>query len=86
MANINWEDENLRHRYRHTASHIMAQAIQHIWPEAKFAIGPAIDNGFYYDIDVDHKFTEEDFPKIQKEMKRIIKQNLPLERTEVSRE
>ncbi|MBO5994168.1 MAG: threonine--tRNA ligase [Firmicutes bacterium] len=86
MANINWEDGDFRHRYRHTASHIMAQAIQHIWPEAKFAIGPAIDNGFYYDIDVDHKFTEEDFPKIQKEMKRIIKQNLPLERSEVSRE
>ncbi len=64
----------------------MAQAIQHIWPDAKFAIGPAIDNGFYYDIDVDHTFTEEDFPKIQKEMKKIIKQNLPLERTEVSRE
>ena len=64
----------------------MAQAIQHIWPEAKFAIGPAIDNGFYYDIDVDHTFTEEDFPKIQKEMKKIIKQNLPLVRTEVSRE
>ncbi len=86
MAKVNWEDENIRHCYRHTASHIMAQAIQHLWPEAKFAIGPAIDNGFYYDIDVDHKFTEEDFPKIQKEMKRIIKQNLPLERTEVSRE
>ena len=86
MANINWEDDHVRHCYRHTASHIMAQAIQHLWPDAKFAIGPAIDNGFYYDIDVDHKFTEEDFPKIQKEMKRIIKQNLPLERTEVSRE
>ena len=86
MANINWEDEQVRHCYRHTASHIMAQAIQHIWPEAKFAIGPAIDNGFYYDIDVDHTFTEEDFPKIQKEMKKIIKQNLPLVRTEVSRE
>ena len=86
MANINWEDEQVRNNYRHTASHIMAQAIQHIWPEAKFAIGPSIDNGFYYDIDVDHKFTEEDFPKIQKEMKKIIKQNLPLERTEVSRE
>lgn len=86
MANINWEDEQVRHCYRHTASHIMAQAIQHIWPEAKFAIGPSIDNGFYYDIEVDHKFTEEDFPKIQKEMKKIIKQNLPLERTEVSRE
>ena len=86
MANINWEDDQVRHCYRHTASHIMAQAIQHIWPEAKFAIGPAIDNGFYYDIDLDHKFTEEDFPKIQKEMKKIIKQNIPLVRTEVSRE
>lgn len=86
MANINWEDDQVRHCYRHTASHIMAQAIQHIWPDAKFAIGPAIDNGFYYDIDVDHTFTEEDFPKIQKEMKKIIKQNLPLVRTEVSRE
>ena len=86
MANINWEDEQFRNNYRHTASHIMAQAIQHLWPEAKFAIGPSIDNGFYYDIDVDHTFTEEDFPKIQKEMKKIIKQNLPLERTEVSRE
>ena len=86
MANINWEDDQVRHCYRHTASHIMAQAIQHIWPDAKFAIGPVIDNGFYYDIDVDHTFTEEDFPKIQKEMKKIIKQNLPLVRTEVSRE
>ena len=86
MSKIDWNDEEQRRKYRHTASHIMAQAIQHIWPEAKFAIGPAIDNGFYYDIDIDHRFTEEDFPAIQKEMKRIIKQNLPLERTEVSRE
>ncbi|MCR5181638.1 MAG: threonine--tRNA ligase, partial [Clostridia bacterium] len=86
MSKIDWNDDAQRRQYRHTASHIMAQAIQHIWPEAKFAIGPAIDNGFYYDIDIDHRFTEEDFPAIQKEMKKIIKQNLPLERSEVSRE
>ena len=83
---LNWEDEQVRHTYRHTASHIMAQAIQHLWPDTKFAIGPAIDNGFYYDMESEHKFVEEDFLKIQKEMKKIVQQNLPLERTEVSRE
>ena len=83
---LNWEDEQVRHTYRHTASHIMAQAIQHLWPDTKFAIGPAIDNGFYYDLESEHKFTEEDFLKIQKEMKKIIQQNLPLVRSEVSRE
>lgn len=83
---LNWEDEQVRHTYRHTASHIMAQAIQHLWPDTKFAIGPAIDNGFYYDMESEHKFGEEDFLKIQKEMKKIVQQNLPLERTEVSRE
>lgn len=83
---LNWEDEQVRHTYRHTASHIMAQAIQHMWPDTKFAIGPAIENGFYYDMESEHKFAEEDFLKIQKEMKKIVQQNLPLERTEVSRE
>lgn len=83
---LNWEDEQVRHTYRHTASHIMAQAIQHLWPDTKFAIGPAIENGFYYDMESEHKFVEEDFLKIQKEMKKIVQQNLPLERTEVSRE
>ncbi len=83
---LNWEDEQIRHTYRHTASHIMAQAIQHLWPDTKFAIGPAIENGFYYDMESEHKFVEEDFLKIQKEMKKIVQQNLPLERTEVSRE
>ena len=83
---LNWEDEQVRHTYRHTASHIMAQAIQHLWPDTKFAIGPAIENGFYYDMESEHKFAEEDFLKIQKEMKKIVQQNLPLERIEVSRE
>lgn len=83
---LNWEDEQVRHTYRHTASHIMAQAIQHLWPDTKFAIGPAIENGFYYDIESEHKFVEEDFLKIQKEMKKIVQQNLKLERSEVSKE
>ncbi len=86
IEKINFEDEQVRHDFRHTASHVMAQAIKHIWPEAKLAIGPAIDNGFYYDIDLEHKFTEEDFPKIEKEMKKIVKANLPLERYELPRE
>jgi len=80
---INFEDEQVRHDYRHTASHIMAQAVKHIWPEAKLAIGPAIENGFYYDFDLEHKFTEEDFLKIQKEMKKIVQANYKLERFEL---
>lgn len=85
IEKINFEDEKVRHDFRHTASHVMAQAIKHIWPEAKLAIGPAIDNGFYYDIDLEHRFTEEDFPKIQKEMKKIVQANYPLERFELPR-
>ena len=83
---IDFNDEDVKLRYRHTTSHIMAQAIQHLWPDAKFAIGPAIKDGFYYDVDMEHKLTEEDFPAIQKEMKKIIKQNLPLERFELPRD
>ncbi|MCI8630948.1 MAG: hypothetical protein HFG67_01575, partial [Firmicutes bacterium] len=82
---INFEDEQVRHDYRHTASHIMAQAVKHIWPEAKLAIGPAIENGFYYDFDLEHKFTEEDFLKIQKEMKKIVQANYKLERFKLPR-
>ena len=58
--NINWEDAEYRKAFRHTTSHIMAQAIKRIWPEAQLAIGPAIDDGFYYDIDIEHKFTDDD--------------------------
>lgn len=76
---LNFEDEQTKLKYRHTSSHVMAQAIKHIWPEAKLAIGPAIENGFYYDIDLDYHITEEDFPKIQKEMKKIISAAYPLE-------
>lgn len=73
------------HAIRHTASHVMAQAIQHLFPGVKFAIGPAIDSGFYYDLDSDHTFTPEDLTAIEKEMAKIVKQNLPLVRTELPR-
>ena len=82
---LNFEDEHVRNTYRHTASHIMAQAVKNLWPDTKLAIGPAIDNGFYYDFDSEHKFSEEDFLKIQKEMKKIVQANYPLERFELPR-
>ena len=63
---------------RHTASHVMAQAIQHLFPGVKFAIGPAIDDGFYYDLDSDHVFSQEDFAAIEKEMSKIAKENISL--------
>ena len=64
---INFEDEQVRLQYRHTASHVLAQAVKNLWPDAKLAIGPAIDNGFYYDIDMEHKLSDQDLLKIQKE-------------------
>lgn len=83
---INFEDEDIKLRYRHTTSHIMAQAVKNIWPDAKLAIGPAIDNGFYYDIDMEHKLSDQDLLKIQKEMKKVIQANYKLERFELPRE
>lgn len=83
---INFEDEQMRLKYRHTTSHIMAQAVKNLWPDVKLAIGPAIENGFYYDFDMDHKISDQDLLKIQKEMKKIIKANYPLERFELPRE
>ncbi|MCI8487026.1 MAG: threonine--tRNA ligase [Clostridia bacterium] len=71
--------------YWHTTSHIMAQAVKRLFPKAKLAIGPAIDNGFYYDFDVEKPFTDEDKIKIEEEMKRIIKENLEIERFELQR-
>ena len=71
---------------RHTASHVMAQAVQRIWPTAKLAIGPSIADGFYYDIDFAEPISAEDLPKIETEMKKIIKEALPLERFELPRE
>lgn len=71
---------------RHTASHVMAQAVKRLWPEAKLAIGPSIADGFYYDIDFAEPITNDDLPKIEAEMKKIIKEALPLKRFELPRE
>ncbi|MDD2432316.1 MAG: threonine--tRNA ligase [Clostridia bacterium] len=72
--------------YRHTTSHILAQAVLRLFPQTKLAIGPAIADGFYYDFDTEHIFTPEDLEKIEAEMKKIIKEDLPLVRKELSRE
>ena len=76
---------NGKKAYWHTTSHIMAQAVKRLFPEVKLAIGPAIDNGFYYDFDVKNAFTDEDKAKIEEEMKKIIKEDLPIERFVLSR-
>lgn len=72
--------------FRHTSAHIMAQAIKRLWPGTKLAIGPTIDNGFYYDIDSDHTFVESDLEKIEKEMKKIVKEKIEIERFELKRD
>ncbi len=73
-------------RLRHSASHVLATAILKIWPEAQFAAGPPVENGFYYDVDLPHRISPEDFEKIESEMKKEIKANHPFERMEVSRD
>src|SRR5215211_3592413 len=73
-------------RLRHSAAHVLATAILRIWPEAQFAAGPPVENGFYYDVDLPHRITPEDFEKIEAEMKREIKANNVFERQVVSRE
>ncbi|RHA13786.1 threonine--tRNA ligase [Megasphaera sp. AM44-1BH] len=83
---LTFDDQAGKDTLRHTASHVMAQAIQHLFPGVKFAIGPSIENGFYYDLDTEHRFTQEDFPAIEAEMAKIVKENLPLTKEVVSRE
>ena len=78
-------DQEGKDTLRHTASHIMAQAIQHLYPGVKFAIGPSIENGFYYDLDTEHRFTQDDFPAIEAEMAKIVKENLPITKEILSR-
>jgi len=80
---LTFADEEGQRAFNHTASHILAQAVTHLYPEAKFAIGPAIDNGFYYDFDLPTPFTTEDLEKLEKEMAAIVKADLPLERFEL---
>lgn len=72
--------------FRHTSAHMLAQAIKRLYPEAKLAIGPSIENGFYYDIDLEHRLSAEDLEKIEKEMKKIAKEDLAVERFELPRE
>ena len=80
---LTFDDDDGKRALRHTASHVLAQAVKRLYPEAKLAIGPAIDNGFYYDFDVDVPFTPEVLEKIEAEMKKIVKEALPLERYEL---
>ena len=70
---------------RHSLSHIMAYAVKELYPNVKFAIGPAVDNGFYYDFDIDEHFGADDLKKIQKKMEKLISNNIPFERKEVSK-
>lgn len=83
---VKFEDKEGKQIFWHTASHIMAYAIQELYPEAKFAIGPSTETGFYYDLDLEHRFVEEDFKAIEEKMKEIAKKDLPVERIEISRE
>ena len=82
---LTFDDEDGKKAYWHTTSHIMAQAIKRLYKNVKLAIGPAIDAGFYYDFDTDYRFSEADFEKIEAEMKKIIKEDLPIERFELPR-
>lgn len=82
---LTFADQEGKDTLRHTASHVMAQAIQHLFPGVKFAIGPSIENGFYYDLDTEHRFTQEDFAAIEAEMAKIVKENLPITKEVLSR-
>ena len=82
---LTFEDEDGKRVFRHTASHVLAQAVKRLFPQAKLAIGPAIENGFYYDFDVETPFTAQDLAALEKEMQRIVKKNERLERFELPR-
>ncbi|MCQ2478080.1 MAG: threonine--tRNA ligase [Clostridia bacterium] len=77
---LTFDDSYGKWTFRHTASHIMAQAVKRLFPDTKLTIGPAVEDGFYYDFDVKENFTPEDLTKIEEEMKKIVKENIPLER------
>src|ERR1044071_4466764 len=73
-------------RIRHSCAHVMATAIAKLWPDAQFAAGPPVENGFYYDVDLSHRVSSEDFPKIEEEMKKEIKANHVFERIVTTRD
>lgn len=81
---LTFDDEDGKKAFWHTTSHILAQAVKRLYPSAKLAIGPSIANGFYYDFDVDFSFTPEILEKIEAEMKKIVKENIPLEQFDLS--
>lgn len=81
---LTFDDKDGKKAFWHTASHVLAQAVKRLYPDAKFAIGPAVDNGFYYDFDVEKPFTQEDLEKIEAEMKAIVKSGLELQKLELS--
>ena len=83
---VKFEDKEGKEIFWHTSSHVMALAIQRLFPDTKFGIGPAIENGFYYDLDSEHKFTPEDLEKIEAEMKKIVKEGYSVDRKEVDRD
>ena len=84
LAILTFDDAEGKRTFWHTASHIMAQAVKRLYPQAKLTIGPAVDNGFYYDFDAEEPFTPESLAKIEAEMKKIVKEALPLERFELA--
>ncbi len=86
LSLLTFSDEGGRFAYRHTASHVLAQAVKRLFPNVKLAIGPAIENGFYYDFDTEKNFAPEDLAKLEKEMEKIIKEDIPLERFTLPRE
>lgn len=86
LSILTFDDEEGKKAFRHTASHILAQAVKRLYPETKLAIGPAIDNGFYYDFDKEGSFSAEELIKIEEEMKKIVKEELDIERFELPRE
>ena len=84
LAILTFDQADGKHAFWHTASHVLAQAVKRLYPSAKLSIGPAIDNGFYYDFDVEPAFSPEDLEKLEAEMRKIVKEDLPLERYELS--
>src|SRR5271154_3687561 len=73
-------------RIRHSAAHVLATAMAKLWPDAQFAAGPPVENGFYYDVELSHRISPEDFPRIEEEMKKVVKENQVFEKLVVNRE
>ena len=86
LSILTFNDDEGKNAFRHSTAHILAQAVKRLYPEAKLAIGPSIEHGFYYDFDIEKPFTSEDMEKIEDEMRKIVKEDLKIERFELPRE